>query len=97
MALKLPVVAIIYTHSHTDHFGGAAGLADFLVKDAPVIAPKGFLNAAISENVVAGPAMVRRAAYQFGGPLEKSATGTLGSAIGPAIPQGTQGLLPPKV
>ncbi|MFT3997986.1 MAG: alkyl sulfatase dimerization domain-containing protein [Asticcacaulis sp.] len=93
---RFPVVAIVYTHSHADHFGGAAGLKEALIKDAPIIAPKGFLNAAISENVLAGPAMVRRAAYQFGGPLDKTATGTLGSAIGAAIPQGTQGLIAPN-
>jgi len=92
---QLPVTAIIYTHSHTDHFGGAAALQPVLAKNAPIIAPKGFLAAAVSENVIAGPAMIRRAAYQFGFPLDKSATGTVGSAIGAAIPGGTQGLLPP--
>ncbi len=92
---RYPIVAIIYTHSHVDHFGGAGGLKDALAKDAPILAPAGFLKAAVSENVIAGPAMSRRATFQFGGPLDKSATGTVGSAIGPGIPLGTQSLVPP--
>ncbi len=91
---KRPIVGIVYTHSHADHFGGTAGLiaADSKV---PVLAPKGFLAAAISENVIAGPAMGRRAAYQFGFPLDKGPTGTVGSGIGLAIPAGTQSLVAP--
>lgn len=92
---KRPISAIIYTHSHGDHFGGAEGLKPFLAKNAPVLAPVGFMKAAISESVIAGPTMARRAAYQFGMPLPYSAEGELGLGIGPFIPRGTRGLLPP--
>lgn len=90
-----PVAAIVYTHSHADHYGGAEGLRPFLAAGAPVIAPVGFLKAAVSENVIAGPAMGRRAAFQFGAPLDRSATGSLGSAIGAVIPNGTRGMIAP--
>jgi alkyl sulfatase BDS1-like metallo-beta-lactamase superfamily hydrolase len=92
---RRPVVAIVYTHSHADHYGGAEGLRPFLAPGAPVIAPVGFLKAAISENVIAGPAMGRRAAFQFGMPLERNPTGTVGSGIGAVIPNGTRGMIPP--
>lgn len=92
---KRPITAILYTHSHGDHFGGAEGLKPFLAKDAPILAPVGFFKAAISESVIAGPAMARRAAYQFGMPLPQSAEGNVGVGIGPLIPRGTRGMLPP--
>lgn len=95
-----PIVAVIFTHSHTDHFGGAAGMvsaADVKSGKVQVIAPKGFLAAAVGENVIAGPAMQRRAAYQFGLPLPKNVFGTVGSGIGPAVALGTSSLIPPTV
>ena len=92
---KRPISAIIYTHSHIDHFGGAAAFARDLVPDAPILAPKGFLQAAISENVIAGPAMARRASFQFGMGLDPGPTGTMGSGIGLGSGKGSQGLLPP--
>ena len=69
-----PVAALIYTHSHGDHFGGARGMvaqADVDAGKVQVIAPAGFLEHAVSENVIAGPAMNRRATYQFGTFLPK--------------------------
>jgi alkyl sulfatase BDS1-like metallo-beta-lactamase superfamily hydrolase len=93
-----PVTAIIYTHSHTDHFGGAGGLtsvADVRAGKVQVIAPKGFLEAAVGENVIAGPAMQRRAMYQFGVPLPRNADGTVNSGIGPGLSSGTSSLIPP--
>jgi alkyl sulfatase BDS1-like metallo-beta-lactamase superfamily hydrolase len=93
-----PVVAIIYTHSHTDHFGGAGGLvtlADVRAGKVQVIAPKGFLEAAVGENVIAGPAMQRRAMYQFGVPLPRGADGTVNSGIGPGLSAGSTALIPP--
>jgi len=93
---KRPISAIIYTHSHIDHFGGAAAFSADLAANAPIIAPKGFLAAAISENVIAGPAMARRATYQFGIGLEPGPTGTMGSGIGLGSGKGSQGLLPPN-
>lgn len=93
---RLPVTAIIYTHSHGDHFGGAGGLIPFAVPEVPILAPKGFLAAAIGENIVAGPAMTRRAVYQFGTQLETGPTGTVGSGIGVGIPQGNTSLIAPN-
>jgi alkyl sulfatase BDS1-like metallo-beta-lactamase superfamily hydrolase len=93
-----PVAAIIYTHSHTDHFGGAGGLttlADVKAGKVQVIAPQGFLAAAVGENIIAGPAMQRRAAYQFGVPLPKGPEGQMNSGIGPALAVGASSLIPP--
>ena len=90
-----PITAIVYTHPHTDHYGGAGGLAGALAKGAPIIAPQGFLDAAVSETVIAGQAMLRRAAYQFGFPLERSAAGTVGIGVAQASPFGTARMLPP--
>lgn len=95
-----PVVAVIYTHSHADHFGGARGIvsqADVDAGKVQVIAPHGFLEHAVSENIIAGAAMSRRATYQFGTFLPKGPTGQLSSGIGPAISAGTQTLVPPNV
>lgn len=92
---SLPVSAMIYTHSHVDHFGGAGAFSALLAEDAPVIAPQGFTRAAVSENVIAGPAMGRRAGYQFGNRLPKGPEGSLGSGIGMGVAAGTRSLLPP--
>jgi alkyl sulfatase BDS1-like metallo-beta-lactamase superfamily hydrolase len=93
-----PVTAVIYTHSHADHFGGALGVvsrADVASGRVPVIAPDGFLEHAVSENVVAGNAMGRRAMFQFGSPLPFGAQGRVSMGIGPALPTGTIALVPP--
>jgi alkyl sulfatase BDS1-like metallo-beta-lactamase superfamily hydrolase len=93
-----PVVALIYTHSHADHFGGARGMvaqADVDAGKVQVIAPQGFLEHAVSENVIAGPAMSRRATYQFGSFLPKGPSGQVNAGIGPAVSAGTQTLVPP--
>ena len=97
---KRPIEAIIFTHGHSDHFGGARGLvsqADVDSGKVKVIAPKGFLESAVSENVIAGTAMARRATYQFGVYLPKSPTGQVNSGIGPGLAVGTQSLIPPTV
>lgn len=93
-----PVSAVIYSHSHADHFGGARGIvseADVKAGKVRVIAPAGFMEHAIAENVLAGNAMARRAQFQFGGPLEVSSKGTVGSGIGAGFSVGTIGLIPP--
>jgi alkyl sulfatase BDS1-like metallo-beta-lactamase superfamily hydrolase len=93
-----PIVAVIYTHSHTDHFAGTAGivsLEDVRAGKVQVIAPKGFLHAAVGENVIAGPAMQRRAMYQFGIPLPKGADGLVNAGIGPGLSTGSTSLIPP--
>jgi alkyl sulfatase BDS1-like metallo-beta-lactamase superfamily hydrolase len=95
-----PVVAIVYTHPHVDHFGGAGGLVtldDVKSGKVQVIAPKGFTASAVGENVIAGPAMQRRAVYQFGVFLPKSAAGQVNSGIGPGLATGTTSLIPPNV
>lgn len=95
-----PVAALIYTHSHGDHFGGARGMvaqADVDSGRVQVIAPAGFLEHAVSENVIAGPAMNRRATYQFGTFLPKGPTGQVSSGIGMAVSPGTMTLIPPNV
>ncbi len=61
-----PVTAVIYTHSHADHFGGVQGILPDGAGDVPILAPVGFLEHAVSENVYAGVAMNRRAAYMYG-------------------------------
>ncbi|MFJ4111919.1 MULTISPECIES: alkyl/aryl-sulfatase [Pseudomonas] len=84
-----PVVAVIYTHPHVDHFGGARGVideADVKAGKVQVIAPQGFLEHAISENVLAGPAMKRRAQYMYGAPLPRSARGQVDAGLGKAVP-----------
>jgi alkyl sulfatase BDS1-like metallo-beta-lactamase superfamily hydrolase len=93
-----PVVALIFTHSHIDHFGGARGVlsdAD-LERGVPVIAPEGFVIEAVSENVLAGTAMSRRASYMFGFLLNRSARGHVDSGLGKATAAGTFGLIRPS-
>jgi linear primary-alkylsulfatase len=84
-----PVRAVIYTHSHTDHFGGVHGVVsddDVAEGRAVVIAPKGFLDAAISENVLAGTVMIRRAMYMYGVLLPKDAQGHVDTGLGKGMP-----------
>ena len=84
-----PVRAVIYTHSHTDHFGGVRGVLsgdDVASGRVPVIAPQGFLEAAISENVLAGTVMIRRAMYMYGVLLAKDARGHVDTGLGKGMP-----------
>ncbi len=96
-----PVVAVIYTHSHIDHFGGVRGVItddDVAAGRVQVIAPVGFLEAAISENVVAGAVMMRRASYMYGRLLPGDELGHVDCGLGKAIPLlGTTGLIAPTV
>jgi alkyl sulfatase BDS1-like metallo-beta-lactamase superfamily hydrolase len=92
------VSAVIYSHSHADHFGGVRGVidpADVAAGRTQVIAPEGFMEEATSENVVAGGAMLRRAAYQFASGMPPSPTGQMGSGIGIAVSGGTLSLIAP--
>jgi alkyl sulfatase BDS1-like metallo-beta-lactamase superfamily hydrolase len=93
-----PVVAVIYTHSHGDHFGGVKGVvsqADVETGKVQIIAPEGFMEHAVSENLIAGPAMTRRANYQFGTRLTPGPTGQGGAGIGTGLPSGTFSLIAP--
>ena len=94
-----PVAAVIYTHSHADHFGGAKGVMS--VEDAAsgkvkVIAPDGFMEHAVAENVIAGNAMSRRAQYQFGSALPVGERAQIDTGLGKALSKGTISLIPPN-
>jgi alkyl sulfatase BDS1-like metallo-beta-lactamase superfamily hydrolase len=93
-----PVVALIFTHTHTDHWGGARGvLADDVLADGrvPIIAPNLFMEHAVSENIIAGPAMLRRAQYQFGPFLAKGERGQVDCGLGKSMAAGSVALLRP--
>lgn len=93
-----PVVAVIFTHSHGDHFGGVAGVAspeDIQSGKIQVIAPHGFLAESIGESVIAGTAMNRRVQYQFGTALPVGKTGHVGGGLGQKISSGDVALIPP--
>jgi alkyl sulfatase BDS1-like metallo-beta-lactamase superfamily hydrolase len=97
---KRPVVAVVYSHSHGDHFGGVRGVVD--EKDVrsgkvKVIAPVGFMEHAVAENVYAGNAMTRRMFYQYGVLLPRSPYGHVDQAIGKNTAAGNLGLIPPNV
>ncbi len=95
---KKPVVAVIHSHSHLDHYGGVRGVVDeeeVLAGRTKIIAPEGFLEAAVAENVMAGTVMTRRAMFQFGGLLAPDPKGTVGVGLGTAVSLGTVTLLAP--
>jgi len=94
----LPITAVIFTHSHVDHFGGVHGIADALADDAQIVAPVGFTAEATSENVLAGPAMQRRAGYMYGRNLPRSPRGHVDTGLGktPAF-DGQIGILEPTL
>jgi alkyl sulfatase BDS1-like metallo-beta-lactamase superfamily hydrolase len=95
-----PVLAVIYSHSHVDHYGGVAGVAsaaDAANGKVKIIAPEGFLEHAVSENVIAGPAMLRRARYQFGLTLPCCAEGEMTSGLGPRPSLGSLSLIAPNL
>jgi linear primary-alkylsulfatase len=94
-----PVSAIIFTHSHIDHFGGVLGVIsaeEAAERKVPIIAPAGFMAEATSENVIAGIAMGRRAEYQFGRHLPPSARGYVDTGLGKSVPFGNFGILAPN-
>jgi alkyl sulfatase BDS1-like metallo-beta-lactamase superfamily hydrolase len=93
-----PVVAVIYSHSHADHFGGVRGLvseADVKAGKVAIIAPGKFMEETASENVMAGAAMGRRANYQFGVGLSPGPQGQMGSGIGMGVSGGEITLIAP--
>jgi alkyl sulfatase BDS1-like metallo-beta-lactamase superfamily hydrolase len=94
---KRPIRAIIFTHSHADHFGGVRGLVteDDLRKGLRIVAPEGFTQEAVSENLLAGNYMARRAAFQFGTALPPGPAGRVGVGIGSAASSGTISLIEP--
>ncbi|WP_188195513.1 alkyl/aryl-sulfatase [Nonomuraea sp. SYSU D8015] len=91
---RRPVVGVIYTHSHVDHFGGVRGVTRGGV---PILAHAGFLEHAVSESVYAGPATTRRSVYMYGPALPRSPEGQIGCGLGPTASTGTLSLIPPTV
>ena len=93
-----PVLAVIYSHSHADHFGGVKGVtteADVHAGKVAIIAPAGFMEEAVSENVMAGAAMSRRGQFQFGQTLARNACCQIDSGMGKNLPRGTITLIAP--
>src|SRR5690349_16947973 len=95
-----PVVAVIYTHSHVDHFGGVLGVTSQADVDAgavAVLAPEGFVEHAVSENVYAGPAMTRRATYMYGTLLPRGPQDQVGCGLGQAPSTGEVAVIVPTI
>jgi alkyl sulfatase BDS1-like metallo-beta-lactamase superfamily hydrolase len=93
-----PVTAVIYTHSHVDHWGGVKGVvseADVESGRVKIIAPDGFMKAAVSECIFAGNVMARRAAYQAGSGLPKGPKGQVDAGIGKTASNGSVTLIKP--
>ena len=93
-----PIVALIITHSHVDHFGGVrAVLPDDPAAAASlrIVAPRGFVEEATSENILAGPAMGRRASYMYGQPLARGPRGHVDTGLGKAPARGSLGFIEP--
>lgn len=94
-----PVVGVVYSHSHGDHFGGVRGVvdeADVVSGKVMLIAPEGFMEAAIAENVFAGNAMTRRLQWQYAVLLQRNPYGHVDQAIGKNIASGSVGLIAPN-
>lgn len=95
-----PVVAVIYTHSHVDHFGGVLGVTSQAEVDSgavAVLAPEGFTEHAVQENVYAGPAMTRRATYMYGSLLPRGPRDQVGCGLGQAASTGEVAIIVPTV
>jgi len=95
---KKPVIAIIYTHSHVDHYGGVRGVvdeADVKSGKTKIYAPEGFMDAAVAENIMAGNVMSRRASYMYGNLLKADPKGQVGAGLGTTTSAGTVTLIAP--
>ncbi len=95
---RVPVKAVIYSHSHADHFGGVRGVvdeADVKAGKVAVIAPRGFMEHAVAENVIAGNAMSRRAQYQFGAFVPPGERGQVDGGLGRVLSRGNVTLIAP--
>ena len=97
---EINLSAVIFTHSHIDHFGGVLSLINgqqAADNGIPIIAPSGFMHEAVSENIVAGPAMLRRGAYMMGSALDRSATGHVDTGLGKQVIFGSTSILKPTL
>jgi alkyl sulfatase BDS1-like metallo-beta-lactamase superfamily hydrolase len=95
---KKPIVAVVYSHSHVDHYGGVRGIVDdkdIQAKKIKIIAPEHFSEHAISENVIAGNVMSRRAIYMYGAMLPRNAQGGVNGGLGQTTSTGTATLILP--
>lgn len=94
-----PISAMIFTHSHADHFGGVRGLIseEDVEKGVAVVAPANFVHESVSENVLAGNAMSRRATYMFGSLIKQAPDSHIGVGLGQNISTGNLGLLAPTI
>ena len=95
---RKPVMAVVHSHSHVDHYGGVRGVvdeADVKAGKVMIVAPIGFLEAAVAENVLAGNVMSRRASYMYGNLLPAGAQGQVGTGLGVGTSAGTVTLIPP--
>jgi alkyl sulfatase BDS1-like metallo-beta-lactamase superfamily hydrolase len=93
-----PITHVIYTHSHADHYGGVRGIvdeADLKAGKVKIYAPAGFTEAAVGENVIAGNAMSRRAAYMYGNLLPRGVDGVVDAGLGKTTSIGAITLLVP--
>jgi alkyl sulfatase BDS1-like metallo-beta-lactamase superfamily hydrolase len=93
-----PVTALVFTHSHADHFGGALGVVtpqEVAERKIPVIASEGFMEEATSENILVGTAMARRSMYQFGKNLPPGPKGAVDTGLGKNVSYGAIGILEP--
>ncbi|WP_024794435.1 alkyl/aryl-sulfatase [Tomitella biformata] len=95
-----PVTGMVYTHAHVDHFGGVQGV--ITAQDAesghcPVLAPAGFIEHAVAENIYAGTAMARRAGYMYGAALPRGPRGSVGAGLGPTTSVGTTTIIAPTL
>lgn len=94
----LPVVAVLSTHSHADHFGGIEGVADradVAAGRVRYVVPIGFLEESVSENVLAGNVMARRSSYMYGNAVPPGPEGAVGAGLGPSTSAGSMSLYPP--
>jgi alkyl sulfatase BDS1-like metallo-beta-lactamase superfamily hydrolase len=95
---RKPMVAVIHSHSHVDHFGGVRGVVDeqdVRAGKVKIVAPVGFLEAAAAENVLAGNVMSRRGSYMYGNLLPPDPKGQVGAGLGMTTSLGTVTLIPP--
>ena len=95
-----PVSAIVFTHSHADHFGGVLGVIsaeDAKARNVPIVAPVGFMEEATSENLMMGGAMPRRSMYMYGDRLARDAKGLVDDGLGKAVAYGRVGVLAPTI
>ncbi|TDZ28425.1 Alkyl/aryl-sulfatase BDS1 [Colletotrichum spinosum] len=92
------VTGVLYSHSHGDHYMGAAGVIPQSPDPSlPIIAPEGFMEAILSESMIAGPAMRQRGAYMYGRALSRGPKGHIGTGLGMASSTGTTSLIPPNI